>query len=257
MSNKYIFGPVPSRRLGFSLGVDIVPTKTCTLNCIYCQVGKTTCKTIERKEYVTPEKILAELKVMLKSGKEINYITLSGNGEPTLNSKLGEIIKEIKKITVLSVAVITNGTLLTDKNVREELLSADLVMPSLDAATQETFEKIDRPYPSLKIEKIIEGIADFSKIYKGKLWLEIMLVKGVNDNQDELNALKKAVEKIEPDKIQLNTPVRPTCEKGVEIVSQKKLLEIKEFFGKKCEIIPELKKKEQEGHIKHIRYEHS
>lgn len=257
MSNKHIFGPVPSRRLGFSLGVDIVPSKTCTLNCIYCQVGRTTCETIERKEYIAPDKILAELKEVLQSGKKIDYITLSGNGEPTLNSNIGEIIKEIKKMTALPVAVITNGTLLDDKNVREELLSADLVMPSLDAATQETFKKIDRPYPSLKIENIIEGMAEFREIYHGKFWLEIMFVKGINDNQEELNALKKAVEKINPDKIQLNTPVRPTCEKGVDILSSKKLLEIKEFFGKKCEIIPELNKKEHEEHIKHIRYEHS
>ena len=239
------------------MGVDIVPSKTCTLNCIYCQVGRTTCKTIERKEYVVPEKILAELREVLQSGKKIDYITLSGNGEPTLNSSIGEIIRGIKEISNLPVSVITNGTLLNDKNIRRDLLSAELVMPSLDAATQETFEKIDRPHPSLKIENIIGGIADFSKIYKGNLWLEIMLVEGINDNQDELNALKRAVEKIEPDKIQLNTPVRPACEKGVEILSSEKLLEIKEFFGDKCEIIPELNEREHEEHIKHIRYEHS
>ena len=232
---KYIFGPVPSRRLGFSLGVDIIPSKTCTLDCIYCQVGRTMCKAIERKEYVAPDEILDELKEVLKSGIRIDYITLSGNGEPTLNSKLGEIIKGIKGISSLPVAVITNGTLLTDRNVREELLSADLVMPSLDAATQKTFQKIDRPHPSLKIENIIEGMVEFRKIYpirspakdtmagspniksgltsngaSGQIWLEIMLVEGINDNQDELNALKTAVEKIEPDKVQLNTPVRPT-----------------------------------------------
>jgi len=235
MSMKYIFGPVPSRRLGFSLGVDIIPSKTCTLDCIYCQVGRTMCKAIERKEYVAPDEILDELKEVLKSGIRIDYITLSGNGEPTLNSKLGEIIKGIKGISSLPVAVITNGTLLTDRNVREELLSADLVMPSLDAATQKTFQKIDRPHPSLKIENIIEGMVEFRKIYpirspakdtmagspniksgltsngaSGQIWLEIMLVEGINDNQDELNALKTAVEKIEPDKVQLNTPVRPT-----------------------------------------------
>lgn len=217
------------------MGVDIIPSKTCTLDCIYCQVGRTMCKAIERKEYVAPDEILDELKEVLKSGIRIDYITLSGNGEPTLNSKLGEIIKGIKGISSLPVAVITNGTLLTDRNVREELLSADLVMPSLDAATQKTFQKIDRPHPSLKIENIIEGMVEFRKIYpirspakdtmagspniksgltsngaSGQIWLEIMLVEGINDNQDELNALKTAVEKIEPDKVQLNTPVRPT-----------------------------------------------
>jgi wyosine [tRNA(Phe)-imidazoG37] synthetase (radical SAM superfamily) len=249
---KYIFGPVPSRRLGFSLGVDIIPIKTCTLDCIYCQVGKTTCKTIERKEYVSPEKVLAELKEVLRTGKKIDYITLSGNGEPTLNSKIGEIIRGINGISSLPVAVITNGTLLSDINVREELLPADLVMPSLDAATQETFEKIDRPHQSLKIEDIVEGMAEFRKIYKGKFWLEIMLVKGINDNQDELNALKKVIGKINPDKVQLNTPIRPTCEKGVEILTQERLLQIKEFFGDKCEILVQLDKKKQKDHIKII-----
>jgi len=260
------------------LGVDIIPSKTCTLDCIYCQVGRTMCKAIERKEYVAPDEILDELKEVLKSGIRIDYITLSGNGEPTLNSKLGEIIKGIKGISSLPVAVITNGTLLTDRNVREELLSADLVMPSLDAATQKTFQKIDRPHPSLKIENIIEGMVEFRKIYpirspakdtmagspniksgltsngaSGQIWLEIMLVEGINDNQDELNALKTAVEKIEPDKVQLNTPVRPTCEKGLQVLSAKELLAIKEFFGNKCEVIPELSRKEHEKHIKHIK----
>lgn len=253
MNEKYIFGPVVSRRLGISLGVDIVSFKTCTLDCIYCQVGRTICKTIERKQYLLPEKILMELKEVLKAGKKIDYITLSGNGEPTLNSKLGEIIRGIKSITAISIAVITNGTLLTDKNVREELLSADLVMPSLDAATQETFEKIDRPEPSLKIEDIIEGMVEFRKVYSGNLWLEIMLVKGINDNKYELAALKKAIEKIEPDKIQLNTPVRPTCEKELQTLSIQELFAIKEFFGNKCEIIPELNREEHEEHIKHIK----
>ncbi|MFH1548543.1 MAG: radical SAM protein, partial [Candidatus Omnitrophota bacterium] len=205
-----------------------------------------------RKQYLSPEKILTELKEVLKAGKKIDYITLSGNGEPTLNSKLGEIIREIKSITAISIAVITNGTLLNDKNVREELLSADLVMPSLDAATQETFEKIDRPYPSLKIEDIIEGMVEFRKVYSGNLWLEIMLVKGINDNKYELAALKKATEKIEPDKIQLNTPVRPTCEKELRTLSVQELFAVKEFFGNKCDIIPELNKKEHEEHIRHI-----
>ncbi|MBN1363884.1 MAG: radical SAM protein [Syntrophaceae bacterium] len=238
--------------MGFSLGVDIVPTKTCTLDCIYCQVGRTSYKTVERKEYIAPEKVLAEFREVLKSGKKIDYITLSGNGEPTLNLKIGEIIKSIKNISPLPVAVITNGTLLSRDDVRKDLLSADLVMPSLDVAIQETFEKIDRPHPSLKIDKIIEGLVEFRKIYKGKFWLEIMLVKGINDTQIELNALKKAIEKINPDKIQLNTPVRPTYEKDVEVLSADKLKEIKEFFGEKCEILVQLDKRKHEDHVKII-----
>lgn len=232
--------------------MDIVPTKTCTLDCIYCQVGRTSYKTVERKEYIAPEKVLAEFREVLKSGKKIDYITLSGNGEPTLNLKIGEIIKSIKNISPLPVAVITNGTLLSRDDVRKDLLSADLVMPSLDVAIQETFEKIDRPHPSLKIDKIIEGLVEFRKIYKGKFWLEIMLVKGINDTQIELNALKKAIEKINPDKIQLNTPVRPTYEKDVEVLSADKLKEIKEFFGEKCEILVQLDKRKHEDHVKII-----
>ena len=232
--------------------MDIVPTKTCTLDCIYCQAGRTSRKTTERKEYISPKEILLELKEVLRTGKKIDYITLSGNGEPTLNSKLAEIIKRIKGMSFLPVAVITNETLLVLDDVRNDLLSADLVMPSLDTAIQKTFERIDRPHPSLKIDKIIEGLAEFRKVYRGKLWLEIMLVKGINDTQNELNALKKAIEKINPDKIQLNTPVRPTYEKGVEILSADRLDEIKEFFGEKCEILVQLDKRKHEDHVKII-----
>ena len=252
MDKKHIFGPVNSRRLGFSLGVDIVPFKTCTLDCIYCQVGKTTDKTIERKEYVPLAEILAELKEVLKSGKRIDYVTLSGSGEPTLNLRIGEVIKGIKEITDLPVAVITNGTLLTDKNVREDLLPADLVVPSLDTAIQETFEKSNRPHASLKIEEIIEGLVQFRSEYKGKIWLEIMLIKGINDNRSELDALKGAVDMINPDKIQLNTPVRPTCEEGVEVLSEDKLIAIKEFLGARCDVISEFERKEQKEDMDNI-----
>ena len=249
---NHIFGPVPSRRLGFSLGVDPIPFKTCTLDCIYCQLGKTTLKTIERREYVSSEEIVSELKDVLKSSKKIDYITLSGSGEPTLNSKTSKIIKEIKNLTDIPVAVLTNGTLLTDESVRKELLSADLVIPSLDAGTQQTFQRINRPHTSLQINKIIEGIARFKKMYKGRLWLEIMLVKDINESEEELNALKVAIKKINPDKVQLNTPVRPPSEEWVKVLSKRKLSEIKEFFGENCEVIAEFKRKEQKAYIKDI-----
>lgn len=252
MSKKHIFGPVPSRRLGFSLGVDVIPFKTCTLDCIYCQVGRTTCKTIERKEYVNLAEVLDELKEVLKTGKQIDYITFSGSGEPTLNSQIGEMIVRVKGITNVPVAVLTNSTLFSDKKVRRDLLRADLVVPSLDAATQEVFERINRPCRGLQIEEIIQGLIQFSREYTGQIWLEIMLVKGVNDNQDELNAFKSAVEKINPDKIQLNTPVRPTCDEGVEVVSEERLAEIKEFFGEKCDVISEFERKEQKEEVYNI-----
>ena len=247
-----IFGPVPSRRLGFSLGVDLVPFKTCTLDCIYCQLAQTTCKTVERKEYVSSSKILAELKKALTPSKRIDYITLSGSGEPTLNSKAGEIIKEIKRMTTIPVAVLTNGTLLTNEMLRKELMLADLVIPSLDAATQKTFNRINRPHPSLNVDTIIEGIVDFRKMYGGRIWLEVMLVEGVNDDEKELINLRDAIVKIAPDKIQLNMPVRPPQEEWVKVLSENRLLEIKDFFGDKCEIIAEVKREKQEGHFKDL-----
>ena len=247
-----IFGPVPSRRLGFSLGIDPIPFKTCSLNCIYCQLGKTTFKTIKRKEYIPVRKILNELKEVLTSPKEIDYITLSGSGEPTLNSKTGKLIKEIKNLTDIPVAVLTNGTLLTKKELRQELLPADVVIPSLDAGNQETFIKINRPHPSLKIEKIIEGMMKFRDIYKGEIWLEVMLVKDINDSEEELNSLRNVIEIIRPNRIQLNTPVRPPSEKWVKILTNERLLEIKEFFGENCEVIAEFKRKEQKAYIKDI-----
>jgi len=243
---NYVFGPVPSRRLGFSLGVDLVPFKTCTLDCIYCQLGKTTCKTVERKEYVSSRKVIAELEKVLTSPKRIDYITLSGSGEPTLNSNAGEIIREIKRMTSILVAVLTNGTLLTDGILREELTSADLVIPSLDAATPETFERINRPHPSLKIDRVIEGLVNFRKIYKGKIWLEIMLVEGVNESDSELAALRRAVKPMKPDKIQLNTPIRPPAEDWAKVVKQERFSEIREFFGDNCEIIADFKRRRRQ-----------
>ncbi len=249
---NYIFGPVPSRRLGFSLGVDLIPFKTCSLDCIYCQLGKTTCKTIERKEYVASHKILGELEKVLASSRRIDYITLSGSGEPTLNLRIGEIIRKMKEMTDIPVAVLTNGTLLTDGILREELKSSDLVIPSLDAGTQKTFNKINRPHPSLKVDRIIEGMVDFRKMYEGKIWLEMMLVEGVNDNEEELGSLRSAIRKINPDRIQLNTSVRPPQEEWVKAVSSSRLSEIKGFFGDKCEVIAEFKRKEQKAYIQNV-----
>jgi wyosine [tRNA(Phe)-imidazoG37] synthetase (radical SAM superfamily) len=252
---SYIFGPVPSRRLGFSLGVDLVPFKICTIDCIYCQLGKTTSKTVERKEYAAPSEILADLAKALTSSRRIDYVTLSGSGEPTLNAKTGEIIRGIKEMTGIPVAVLTNGTLLTDRVVREELASADLVVPSLDAVTQRVFEEINRPHPSLVVGSIIEGMVEFREMYKGKMWLEIMLVQGVNDSREELGALRNAAQKIKPDKIQLNTPVRPPQEEYVKVLSGERLLEIKEFFGDNCEIIAEFERKEQKAYLEDVENE--
>jgi wyosine [tRNA(Phe)-imidazoG37] synthetase (radical SAM superfamily) len=238
----YIYGPVPSRRLGFSLGIDIIPYKTCSLDCIYCQLGTTKQKSVQRKKYFSERTVLQQIRQTLDSEQRIDYITFSGSGEPTLNSSLGTLIKKIKKITSIPVAVLTNSTLLTKKSVREALLQADLVVPSLDAATQEVFERINRPHPSLKIQNIIEGLKKFRQEFKGSIWLEILLVKGVNDSPSHIQKLKQAVNQVNPDRIQLNTVVRPPAEDFARPLSLAELQKIKKIFGKKAEIVADFDK---------------
>ena len=207
---KYIFGPVPSRRLGRSLGVDLVPYKTCTFDCIYCDLGRTTRKTISRQSYVSPEEIQGELELYLSVlDKKPDFITLSGSGEPTLNTNIGEIIRRIKDITSIPVAILTNSSLLSLDEVRRDLSEADVVLPSLDAITPALFEYINRPHPSLRIEEIISGLIQFRKQYRGQIWLEILFCRGVNDGKEEIEKLKGVIERIQPDRVQLNTPVRP------------------------------------------------
>jgi wyosine [tRNA(Phe)-imidazoG37] synthetase (radical SAM superfamily) len=240
-----IYGPVPSRRLGFSLGIDIIPSKTCSLDCIYCQLGPTTQKTVQRKEYISWRKILSQIKNVLSSGQRIDYLTFSGSGEPTLNSALGKLIREIKKITSIPVAVLTNSSLLSRKSVRKALMDANLVVPSLDTTNQEVFTKINRPHPSLKAEQILEGLKKFRQEFKGSIWLEIMLVKSINDSPSHIINLKEVIKEIKPEKVQLNTVVRPPSEEFAYPLSLKELEKIKDTLGNNCEIIAEFKKKKQ------------
>ncbi|MCX5710740.1 MAG: radical SAM protein [Candidatus Omnitrophica bacterium] len=201
---KYIYGPVKSRRLGLS-------------------------------------DILAELKSWLKNNpkeaKELSYITLSGAGEPTLNSKLGELIAGLRKISRAKIAVITNSALLAHAQVRAELKGADLIVPSLDAVDPQVFAKIDRPHPEIKLEEVIEGLVALRKEFRGKFWLEVMLISGINDGIEHINRLKKVIDRINPDKIQLNSPVRTTTESGLLPVDRNKLEQIKKVLGAKAEII--------------------
>ena len=237
---KYIFGPVPSRRLGRSLGVDLVPYKTCTFDCIYCDLGRTTFKTTSRKSYVSTEEVQSELDLTLSPlEKNPDYITLSGSGEPTLNQNIGGIIKSVKELTSIPLAVLTNGSLLFLEEVRNDLLDADVVLPSLDAVTPFIFEHMNRPHPSLKIEGIISGLIQFRKQYRGQIWLEILFCRGVNDGKEEIEKLKEVTERIEPDRIQLNTPVRPPAEDFVFPLTLAQLGEIKERLGDQTEIISE------------------
>lgn len=236
---KYIYGPISSRRLGFSLGVSIVRHKTCDFDCVYCQLGETTLKTQARLAYIDKEEILSELKLWLKENPQtqLEYITLSGSGEPCLHINLGDIIREIKTITTIPVAVITNSSLLINPVVRQSMLSADLVVPSLDAASQDVFKRIDRPLEGIRVEDIINALILFRQEFKGRIWLEVMLVAGINDDLRHIKRLKEAVTMINPDKIQLNTPVRHTALKGTVPPNKRKLNKIKEILGPKCEIL--------------------
>lgn len=214
MQYKHIFGPVPSRRLGISLGVDLVTHKICSLNCIYCECGKTTRLTKKRKEYVSLSRVFKELDHYLENNSAPDYITFSGSGEPTLNAGLEAVICYIKeKAPDIRVAVLTNTTLFSDPEVRHALLKADLVVPSLDAASQNAFELINRPIKGVDIREIIEGLETFAKEYSGRVWLEVFILPGINDNEDDLLLLKNAIKRIQPDLVQLNTLDRPgTCE---------------------------------------------
>ena len=238
---KYIYGPVKSRRLGLSLGITLTPYKICRFNCVYCQLGRTTLQAHERKEYIPVQEMVNELKSWFfhnaQQAKNLNYITLSGAGEPTLNIKIGEVIIEIKKITALPIAVITNASLLNMPSVRKELCNADLIVPSLDSVDLTSFIKIDRPKEEIKIEGIIDGLVNLRKEFKGKVWLEVMLVKGINDDLEQVRKLKEIIDKINPDKVQLNSPVRSTAEPQVQAVDKKRIEKIKEILGERCEII--------------------
>jgi len=234
---KHLYGPVPSRRLGLSLGVDIVPFKVCTLDCVYCQLGRTTEKTLQRKDYVPVEAVLAELKDKLAEGLEADFVTISGSGEPTLNSRLGELIEGIKKITNIPVAILTNGTLLYKQDVRADCARADVVLPSLDAGDEQTFQRINRPHSGLSLEKLISGLCAFRNEFAGRIWLEVFFIEGFNTDNEQIAKIKDAINRIRPDKVQLNTAVRPTAEPGIKSLSAEKLQAIAEELGEKCEVI--------------------
>ncbi|WP_293960426.1 radical SAM protein [uncultured Fusobacterium sp.] len=231
MELKYIFGPVPSRRLGKSLGISPIPRKTCNYSCIYCQLGRTDKMTEERKEFFPLEDIINEFKQYLKETFDFDVITIVGEGEPTLYLKLGELIKEVKKISDKPVAVITNGALLSSKEVRDELMNADIVLPSIDGYNEETAKKIDRPLGTIHFKDELEGLIEFSKEYKGQLLLEIMLISGINCDKNSIEHFKEILKKIKYDKVYLNTPVRPPAENFVKVVSQEEMKYAVEELG--------------------------
>ncbi|MEJ2657115.1 MAG: radical SAM protein [Desulfobacterales bacterium] len=231
MQYHYLFGPVPSRRLGISLGVDLVPMKTCTLNCIYCECGKTSHLTLERKEYVSFEDVKKELIHYFEHHARPDYITFSGSGEPTLYLKIADVIHFLKdRASAIPVALLTNGTLFSQRQVRKDVIDAAVVIPSLDAATEKTFKKINRPSFQLRLDGIIDGLVQFREEYKGKIWLEIFIIPGLNDSCHELDALKQAIKKINPDQVHLNTLDRPGTVSTLRAATREELEHVLDVF---------------------------
>jgi len=233
---NYIFGPVPSRRLGRSLGVDLVPFKTCTYDCIYCQLGQTTNKTLVRKEWVPANTVIEQTRDAV-STTEPDFITLSGSGEPTLNSSFGRIITEIKSFTDIPVALLTNGSLLWQEDVRDAAALADLVIPSLDAGSEDCFRKVNRPCEGLSFEQMIDGLMSFRSRYDGEVWLEVFLLAGLNATESEIPEMIRLAERMNFNRIQLNTVSRPACESYAFPVPENQLLRYSARFGPNAEII--------------------
>ncbi len=235
---KYVFGPVPSRRLGYSLGVDILPSKkTCNMNCIYCELGRGE-KTCSKPSKCPPaEDIIFEVKNYCVKNHDFDCITITASGEPTLHENFSTILLNIKRLTSKPLVVLTNSSTLSKNSIRKALEHVDIVLPSLDAATPKGFRRVNRPHPDLNIECIIEGLSNLRKTMQGQMWLEILLVSGVNDSIEELYALKDAISRIAPHKIQLNTVARPPAESWARPVPSGRLKELRDFFGKTAEIV--------------------
>jgi wyosine [tRNA(Phe)-imidazoG37] synthetase (radical SAM superfamily) len=237
----HLFGPVPSRRLGRSLGIDLVPFKTCTFDCIYCQLGRTTNKTVRRAAYVPAQGIVDELKTYFTASRAPppDYLTLSGSGEPTLHSGLGRIIASIKQMTSIPVAVLTNGSLLHDPEVRRELSAADLVIPTLAADSETTFQCVHRPEPSISFTRHIEGLAQFSREFHNRLWLELFLLQGITAMRKNVSEIDRIIDTIKPQKIQINTATRPPCEEYAYPVPGQRLATLSKLLRGNVEIVAE------------------
>jgi wyosine [tRNA(Phe)-imidazoG37] synthetase (radical SAM superfamily) len=234
-TGSFVYGPVPSRRLGRSLGVDLVPLKTCTYDCVYCQLGRTTHKTVLRRRFVDAGEVVAQVVARLDSDPDV--IALAGSGEPTLSQELGEVVDGLKAATDVPVAVITNGALLGAADVQRDLAHADIVLPSLDAADEAAYRAVNRPHESLRFQELVEGIADFRRGYTGRLWLEVMALDGVNATPREMKRIAAHAARIRPDRVQLNTVVRPPAEVTARAVSPDRLAELASLFTPPAELI--------------------
>lgn len=236
---QHLFGPVPSRRLGRSLGVDLMPFKICSFDCIFCQLGRTTKKTIKREEYVPVDEVIRELDEWLKAGGVADYITLSGSGEPTLNSQFGKVIEFARNATTIPVALLTNGSLLSDPDVRTQAAKANVVKVSRSAWDSLSFEHVNRPHRDLAFKNTIEGIREFRKMFSGEIWVEIFIMEGVNSLPTDVARIAEFVNDIKPNRIQLNTAVRPPAEDFVKAVPQNLLMKLAGLFSPTAEVIAE------------------
>lgn len=234
---QYLFGPVLSRRLGKSLGVDIVPFKTCSYNCIYCELGRTTLLTAQREDFAPCDAVLAEIRDYLDTHPNPDFITLSGSGEPTLHAHLGGILSGIKSLTTLPLAVLTNGSLLWDGAVRDALSLADVVLPSLDAGDARVFTHINRPAGGISFEKMATGLVKFRESFPNALWLEVMFVENVNSSDAYVQEIASWVRRVHPDRIQVNTVVRPPAEPNARPVSPERLNALAAALDPQSEII--------------------
>ncbi|HUT53818.1 MAG TPA: radical SAM protein [bacterium] len=238
---KYVFGPVPSRRLGRSLGVDLIPYKTCSYDCVYCQIGRSEATTIERKVYAPARAVIEQVRERLNRGAAPDVITISGSGEPTLHAEIGDVIAAIKGMTAAPVAVLTNGSLLFLPEVRRALMDADIVAPDLDAADPETFQSVNRPHPELKLSEIIAGLRSFAREYRGRLLLEVFLAEGLNADAAQVAKLAAIARGLKSGRVQLNTVSRPPAEQCALAVSREKMAELAALFEPPAEVIADFR----------------
>ncbi len=229
---RYVYGPVPSRRLGRSLGVNPIPRKVCSFNCVYCQLGRTRGLTATRRDYFPPGDIDAEIREALARPRDdVDFMTFVGEGEPTLCRSLGRLIRTAKGAGSPPIAVITNGSLLHHADVRRDLGEADVVVPSLDAVDPSLFRRINRPHGSLRIEELVEGLTTFRDGFAGEIWIEVMLVRGMNDTDDALEGLRRTLDRVRPDRVFVNVPIRPPAESWVRIPEVGTLIRARELLG--------------------------
>lgn len=247
---SHVFGPVPSRRLGRSLGVDLIPFKTCSFDCIYCQIGRTTNKTIKRREWVPLEEVLSDLVARLSCRPD--YITLSGSGEPTLYSRLGDLIGAVRAMTDIPVAVLTNGSLFRRRAVRKDLREASLVIPSLDAGDATMYQTINRPHPRLDFDQLVDGLAAFRQEFSGQYWLEVMLLAGHTAVEAEVRKIAKLVEYIQPDRVQINTATRPTAEARVQAAMPIRLHALAKRFPCPADVIERCEHSKTRAVLSHV-----